>query len=110
MFTFQEGHVIGLQLRATARPNIVRALGQSIEEGVQFSPHATGRAPAGIGRHLRACPLPDRLIGIVVRAVGGQRHQPQAQVRGGELGAQLLATVSWRVVPDHDQRLGVGGT
>ena len=104
------GHEISLQLEATALPDLVGACSQSREERRQFGSNTGGGAPACIGRHLGACPFPDRFVGSIVRAVGWQGHQPQPEVRRGEIRAQLLSTMGRRVVPDHDERLGVAGT
>ena len=49
-------------------------------------------------------PAPDSLIGVEVRAVARQVHQPQLQLRRPEVLPHRFPTVGWRIVPDDPQR------
>jgi hypothetical protein len=49
------------------------------EEGIDVLADLGLGAEAGVGGDLLADPLPDRLVGVVVWAVGGQPDQPEAQ-------------------------------
>ena len=59
---------------------------------------------AQIASGLLSLPAPDSLIGVEVRAVAGQVHQPQFQLRRPEVLPHRFPTVGRRIVPDDPQR------
>ncbi len=95
-----EGVGLGLQDGAAALLHLVGAGREASEKGIDVHPHLGGGAEAGIGADFLADPAPDVLVGIEVGAVGGQPHQAQVQVRRPQIGAQRVAAVRRRVVPD----------
>ena len=95
----------GLQDRTAAALHLVLPAGQSGEEIAD--PLLNGRlaSQAQVARRLLSRPSPDRLVGVEVRAVTRQIHQPQP--RCPQILPHRLATMGRRVVPNHIQRPGV---
>ena len=92
----------GLQDRTAAALHLVLPAGQSGEE--ISDPLLNGRlaSQAQVARRLLSRPSPDRLVGVEVRAVTRQIHQPQP--RCPQILPHRLATMGRRVVPNHIQR------
>ena len=79
------------------------------QPGRIFDPllHRRPAAQAQIASDLLSRPTPDSLIGVEVRAVARQVHQPQLQLRRPEVLPHRLPTMGRRIVPDDPQRLDV---
>lgn len=66
---------IGQSLHDTAATplHFGHALSQAGKESIQPLAHLRGRAEAGVRLHFLTCPVPDRFVGVKVRAVRWQR-------------------------------------
>ena len=83
----------------TARPGICRPSPAPAPQA-QIRPAPQAQIASG----LRSRPAPDSLIGVEVRAVARQVHQPQLQLRRPEVLPHRFPTVGRRIVPDDPQR------
>ena len=72
----------------------------------EVADHLLAGAQAEIARRLLSGPAPNGLIGVEVRAVRRQVHQPQVKLRP-QIFPHRLATVGRRIVPDDPQRARV---
>ena len=77
----------------SARPGIFRP-----------SPALPPCCPTQIASGLISRPTPDSRIGVEVRTVARQVHQPQPKPRRPQVLPHRLAPMRWRVVPDDLQR------
>ena len=104
----------GGSLAGVFRPLIAGPSGSAVSPRLSGWPDQPGichpllhRRPAPqaqIASGLLSRPAPDSLIGVEVRAVARQVHQPQLQLRRPEVLPHRLPTVGWRIVPDDPQR------
>ena len=96
---------VGLRLqdRSAALLNFCVALRQPCKERIQSLSHLRCGAKASIRRHLFPCPIPDRLVSVEVRTVGGQGYQSQVEFRRRKTRSHLRTTMGRAVVPDHHQ-------
>jgi hypothetical protein len=100
----EQGLGLGLEGGAAVRFHLLGPLGQAAEEVGHLLLDFRFGAQAGVGGDLPARPIPNRLVGVEIRAVGGQGGEPQIQPGRGELLADRVAPMGRPVVPDHDQR------
>ena len=82
---------LGLQDGPAASPHLFFAAGQPSEEGGDPLLHRRPASQTQITRRLLSRPAPDRLVGVEVRAVARQVHQPQPQARRPQVLPQRLA-------------------
>ena len=104
----------GGSLAGVFRPLIAGPSGSAVSPRLSGWPDQPGichpllhRRPAPqaqIASGLLSRSAPDSLIGVEVRAVARQVHQPQLQLRRPEVLPHRLPTVGWRIVPDDPQR------
>ena len=87
-----------------APSHLVFPAGQPGQEFADPLLHRRPAAQAQIASGLLSRPTPDSLIGVEVRAVAGQVHQPQLQLRRPEVLPHRLPTMGRRIVPDDPQR------
>ena len=92
-----------MQCRPAATPDLFFPVSQTRQE---VSDPFLNRHPgpqAQVAGGLLSRPAPYCLIGIEVRAVARQVHQPQVQVRRPQVFPQGITTMGRRIVPDHVQ-------
>ena len=81
--------------------------GQPNEEVADFLLNLFLGPQAQVSGGFLSRPAPDRLIGVEVRAVARQVHQPQPQARRPQIFTHRLAPVRRCVVPNHVERPSV---
>src|SRR3990172_2853564 len=96
---------LGLEYGSAALLHLVGAVSQTLEELPRHLLHFGLASQTGVCRHLLPRPVPDRLVGIEVRAVTWQGNQTQLHPWGGQKLADWLTPMGRAVVPDHDERL-----
>src|SRR4030042_4968111 len=92
---------IGLRLQDSpaALLDFRRTFAQPGKELTDFFLHLGGGAQAPVRGNLLARPVPDRLVGVEVRAISGQSDQAQLQVRRSEKGPNGLAAMGRGIGP-----------
>ncbi len=93
-----------MQDRPAAPSHLVFPAGQPGQEFADPLLHRRPAPQAQIASGLLSGPASDSLIGVEVRAVARQVHQPQLQLRRPEVLPHRFPTVGRRIVPDDPQR------
>jgi hypothetical protein len=93
----------GLLFPLTTLNYLGYTMNQTSKKGIYFLTHFHYRAKTDVRRYVRADPLPDRFVGIEIRAIGRQRNQPKLQFGRAQVGADRLSTMGRSIVPNHNQ-------